>query len=315
MKEMIPPVSRALLAQELNSSTFLRYTNKGSNELYIVNDKNAPNTLLEIGRLRELSFRESGGGTGLDCDLDDYDSGPYAYQQLIVWDPDAQEIIGGYRFIKCKDAIDAEGKIHLSTTHYFDFSDRFVKEYLPHTIELGRSFVQPKYQGKEGGKKSLFSLDNLWDGLGALVVLNSDIQYFFGKVTMYKSFDTEARDHILAFMHSRFPDSEGLLKAKPELRVGISTEIAAFSEKVKEMDYKSAYNLLTSIVKSRGESVPPLINSYMSLSSTMRTFETANNPDFGGVEETCILVTIKDIFPEKSERHVSTFVESSSKLS
>ncbi|OJV50396.1 MAG: hemolysin [Bacteroidetes bacterium 43-16] len=307
MEDIIAPISRGLLEQELNEKTFLRYTNKGGNELYVVNGQTSPNTLLEIGRLRELAFRDSGGGTGLACDLDDYDRGDHAYQQLIVWDPDAKEIIGGYRYIKCKDAIDAEGNIHLSTTHYFDFSEQFVKDYLPTTIELGRSFVQPKYQGKEGGKKALFSLDNLWDGLGALVVLNPDIEYFFGKVTMYKSFDLVARDHILAFMRSRFPDKDGLLSSKPELLESVKTEVAGFLREIEHMDYKAAYNTLSNYVRSRGEAVPPLINSYMGLSSTMRTFDTANNPDFGDVEETCILVSIKDIYPEKSERHIKSF--------
>lgn len=309
MKDIIEPISRALLAQELNEKTFLRLTNKGGNELYVINDQTAPNTLLEIGRLRELAFRDSGGGTGMDCDLDEYDSGTHAYQQLIVWDPDAKEIIGGYRYIKCKDAIDDQGTIHLSTTHYFDFSEKFVTDFLPTTIELGRSFVQPMYQGAQGGKKALFSLDNLWDGLGALVVLNPEIEYFFGKVTMYKSFDVAARDHIMAFMQARFPDNDGLLKAKPELYQGIVTDVQDFEKEVKTLDYKSAYNLLSNFVKSKGELVPPLVNAYMSLTNTMRTFETANNPDFGDVEETCILVAIKDIYPEKSERHIKTFVQ------
>ena len=307
MKEIIPPVARALLAQELNEHTFLRKTNKAGNELYIVNDQTAPNTLLEIGRLRELAFRDSGGGTGLDCDLDEYDRGAHAYQQLIVWDPDAKEIIGGYRYIKCKDAIDAQGNIHLSTTHYFDFSEKFVKDFLPTTIELGRSFVQPMYQGAQGGKKALFSLDNLWDGLGALVVLNPEIEYFFGKVTMYKSFDVAARDHIMAFMQTRFPDNDGLLNAKPALYQGIQTDVQEFVNEVSILDYKSAYSLLSNYVKSKGELVPPLVNAYMSLTNTMRTFDTANNPDFGDVEETCILVAIKDIYPEKSERHIKSF--------
>jgi hypothetical protein len=226
------------------------------------------------------------------------------------WDPDALEIIGGYRYIKCKDAIDGNGEIHLSTTHYFDFSPEFVSKFLPTTIELGRSFVQPKYQGAQGGKKALFSLDNLWDGLGALVVLNPEIEYFFGKVTMYKSFDLVARDHILGFMQQRFPDKERLLKAKPELLATIQSDVQPFLDSIAGLDYKSAYTALNNFVKARGEAVPPLVNAYMSLSDTMRTFETANNPDFGDVEETCILVTIKDIYPEKSERHVASYQKS-----
>lgn len=307
MEEIIAPVSRALIEQELNERTFLRKTNKGGNEIYIVNADNAPNVLLEIGRLREWAFREGGGGTGKPYDLDEYDEGPYTYQQLIVWSPEDKEIIGGYRYIKCADAIDEQGTVHLSTTHYFNFSKQFVQEYLPHTIELGRSFVQPLYQSKDGGKKGLFSLDNLWDGLGALVVIHPDIKYFFGKVTMYKTFDLQARDHIMAFMQYYFPDKDSLLQAKPELKVEITTPVAAFLDQLQGLEYKKGHLLLNNFVKERGENIPPLINNYMNLSSTMKTFDTANNPDFGDVEETCILINIKDIFPTKAERHVSTF--------
>lgn len=307
MEEIIAPVSRALLEQELNEHTFLRKTNKGGNEIYIVNADNAPNVLLEIGRLREWAFREGGGGTGKPYDLDEYDEGPYSYQQLIVWSPEDKEIIGGYRYVKCKDVIDTNGKVHLSTTHYFDFSEQFIKDYLPYTIELGRSFVQPLYQSKDGGKKGLFSLDNLWDGLGALVVLHPDIQYFFGKVTMYKTFDLVARDHIMAFMQYYFPDKDNLLQAKPELKVAIVSPVTDFLNQLQGQEYKQGHLILNNFVKERGENIPPLINNYMNLSSTMKTFDTANNPDFGDVEETCILIAIKDIFPTKAERHVSTF--------
>ncbi|RQO30131.1 hemolysin [Taibaiella sp. KBW10] len=307
MEEIIAPVSRALLAQELNEKTFLRKTNKGGNEIYIVNAQNAPNVLLEIGRLREWAFRDGGGGTGKPYDLDEYDQGAYAYQQLVVWSPEDKEIIGGYRYIKCQDALDEQGHVHLSTTHYFNFSDTFVTEYLSQTIELGRSFVQPLYQSKDGGKKGLFSLDNLWDGLGALVILHPEIKYFFGKVTMYKTFNVHARDHIMAFLQHYFPDKDRLLTAKPELKVDLSTPVTDFVQQLTGLEYKKGHLLLNSIVKEYGENIPPLVNSYMNLSSTMKTFDTANNPDFGDVEETCILISIKDIFPSKAERHVSTF--------
>ncbi|HRP89134.1 MAG TPA: GNAT family N-acetyltransferase [Edaphocola sp.] len=309
MIEIIAPIAKELLLKELNKDSFLRTTNKGGNEIYIVNDKNAPNVLLEIGRLRELAFRNSGGGTGMALDLDAEDKGAFAYEQLILWDPDAQEIIGGYRFILCKNALDNNGTYHLSTTHYFDFSQQFIQDFLPYCLELGRSFIQPKYQGKEGGKKALFSLDNLWDGLGALVVRYPEVKYFFGKVTMYKNFNQNARDLILAFMNHKFPDNDQLVKAKPELLAGISSNTDSFIEEIQALDYKSAYMVLNNRVKDLGENVPPLINNYMSLSATMRTFETANNPDFGDVEETGILVTIQDIYPEKSERHIQSFLD------
>jgi Acetyltransferase (GNAT) domain len=308
MQPIIAPIDKQILLSELNATTFLRHTNKGDNELYIVNNYNAPNTILEIGRLREAAFRLGGGGTGKALDLDEYDTGKHCYQQLIVWNPEEQEIVGGYRYIKCADAIDADGNIHLSTLHYFNFSEQYLKYYLPKTIELGRSFVQPHYQNKDGNRKGLFSLDNLWDGLGALMVLHQkEVQYFFGKMTMYKQFNQIARDHIIGFLYHYFPDADKLVVAKPNLKKNVLHNIDNFLTQLQSLEFKEGHHLLNTIVKGYGEIVPPLINSYMNLSSTMKTFDTAYNPDFGDVDETCILVNMLDIYDSKKDRHVNTF--------
>jgi hypothetical protein len=307
MQEIIAPIAKSLLLQELNSNTFLRTTNKGDNEIYIVNARNAPNVIQEIGRLRELAFREGGGGTGNSVDLDKHDTGEFCYEQLVVWSPEDQEVIGGYRFIDCSKAKDISGNLHLSTLHYFNFSPNFIENYLPYTIELGRSFVQPLYQNKDGNRKGLFSLDNLWDGLGALIVTHPHIQYFFGKVTMYPTFNQIARDCIVGFMHHYFPDPEKLVTSKPELNKEIRNNITDFLDQIKNEPYKEGHLLLNHKVKLCNENIPPLINSYMNLSATMRTFETAENKDFGYVEETGILISIADIYPTKKDRHVLTF--------
>jgi hypothetical protein len=303
MEDIIAPVDKALLKAELTKERFVRLTRKGENEIYIVDQYNAPNVLLEIGRLREVTFRASGGGTGLPVDLDEYDTNENCYRQLIVWSPEDDEIVGGYRFIKCSDAVDAEtGEIHLSTTHYFDFTERFVRDYLPYTIELGRSWVQPNFQPSVNPRKGLFALDNIWDGLGALVVSNPYIRYFFGKVTMYPTYNTASRDFLLHFMHHYFPDMENLMKPYHPL---IQNYNKAYVEgQLKGLDFKDGFKVLNSAVKEHGEFIPPLVNIYMNLSPTMKTFGTAVNPEFGNVEETAILVTIADIYPDKKERHM-----------
>ncbi len=303
MQEIISPIDRNTLKQELSADKFVRTTRKGDNQIYIVNQHNAPNVLQEIGRLREVTFRASGGGTGLSVDLDDFDTGLYCYEQLIVWSPEDEEIVGGYRFIKCAEAIDPEtGDIHLSTKNYFNYSQRFVKEYLPYTIELGRSFVQPNFQPSVNPRKGLFALDNIWDGLGALIVLNPDINYFFGKVTMYPNYDTNSRDFLLHFMHHYFPDNENLMK--PYHPLIQNYDVAYVENQLKGLDFKDGFKVLNSEVREKGEFIPPLVNIYMNLSATMKTFGTAVNPEFGNVEETAILVTIADIFPDKKERHM-----------
>lgn len=303
IKKIIDPIDKEIIKKELNKDKFVRLTRKGENEIYIVDQHDSPNVLQEIGRLREVTFRASGGGTGLEVDLDEYDTGEICYKQLIVWSPEDEEIIGGYRFIKCSEAIDSNGEIHLSTTHYFDFSERFIRDYLPYTIELGRSFVQPNFQPTVNPRKGLFALDNIWDGLGAITVLNPEIKYFFGKVTMYPTYNTASRDFLLHFMHHYFPDNENLMKPFHPLIQNYDKKYV--EEQLKGLDFKDGFKVLNSAVKENGEFIPPLVNIYMNLSPTMKTFGTAVNPEFGNVEETGILVTLADIYPEKKERHMN----------
>lgn len=306
MNDIIAPVDISLLKAELTSKRFVRTTNNGGNELYIVNFHNAPNTLREIGRLRELTFRDAGGGTGLDCDLDSFDISDSCYEQLIAWNPETEEIVGGYRFIHCGHAKrNNEGIYELATTELFSFSEKFVAEFLPYTIELGRSFVQPKYQPRPENRRGLFSLDNLWDGLGAIHVDYPDIRYFFGKVTMYRHFQAVARDMILHFMQHYFPDPDRLVS--PLFPLPVLNDMSAFEKELDGLQYKEGHKILNQHVRSLGENIPPLVNAYMNLSPSMRTFGTSLNSHFGEVEETGILVTLADIYESKKERHVSTY--------
>ena len=297
MKPVIDPVAADLIENELTPERLLRRTNNGGNEIYVMRAQECPNLMREIGRLRELSFRDGGGGTGADVDIDELDLDPEGYEQLFVWDPKAKEIVGGYRYIISRST---HPKC-LSTEHYFRFTERFRNEYLPYTIELGRSFVQPHYQGSRANPKGLFSLDNLWDGLGALIVENPDKQYFFGKVTMYGHYDKEARNILMYFLQKYFPDRDGLLE--PLYPVEMNIDVPAMERIFAGGSYMDDYRTLVNELRKRDEFIPPMINSYMNLSPSMKVFSTVHNPDFGEVEETGILVRIKDIYPEKAERH------------
>lgn len=302
---MMAPVDRDVLEKELTPERFVKKTNKGDNDIYIVNYHNAPNVLKEIGRLRELSFSQAGGGTGKDIDLDDFDTSENCYEQLIVYDREDREIVSGYRFKDCSTAISPSGEILLSTKYYFNFSDKFIKEYLPYTIELGRSWVQPLYQAGGGSsRKGIFALDNIWDGLGSIIINYPHIKYFFGKVTMYSSYNKQARNALLYFMNSYFPDLENLVT--PIHPIEINTDLREIKKLIRDKNFDEGLKSLYQYLKNYGESVPPLINTYMKISDTMKSFGTALNPDFGGVEETAILVTIDDIYPEKKERHISS---------
>lgn len=307
MQDIIDKIPREALLKELTKERFVRKTNNGDNEIYIITHHDSPNTMQEIGRLREVTFRHAGGGTGLAADIDDFDICAHPYKQLLVWDPVDHEIVGAYRYILCKDAEYVNGKVLLATTELFDFSEEFYKTYLPYTIELGRSFIQPMYQPSEQFRKGLFSLDNLWDGLGAIVVDNPEMKYYYGKVTMYTDFNVTARDYILSFMKYYFPDPQKLVT--PIHGIDINTDVSAFLNEIKDKPYKEGQTILNKLVRSLGENIPPMVNAYSNLSSTMLSFGTAINPTFGGVEETGILVTIADIYKSKSDRHIETYIK------
>jgi len=306
MEKIIPPVEREVLEAELSPDKMIRVTNNGNNQIYIVNHFNSPNVTREIGRLREITFRDAGGGTGLDCDLDHFDTCENPFEQLIVWNPDDREIIGGYRFLHCKFLKKGEdGEFHTPTFKIFRYSEEFVTEYLPHTIELGRSFVQPAYQPINNIRKGLYSLDNIWDGLGALLLMYPDTQYFFGKITMYPDFNRKARDLILTFMQKYFGDNDNLVYPVVPLPIDTDPDFLAkaFPHGVYEKDYK----VLIQLVRGLGENIPPLVNAYMNLSSTMKYFGTAINDEFGAVEESGIILTIRDIYEMKIERHLTVY--------
>lgn len=308
MEEIIPRIPRELLLSELTPEKKLRTTNKSGNEIYIVTWQDSPNVVRELGRLREIAFRAAGGGTGLSMDLDEFDTMENPYKQLLVWDPEAQEILGGYRYLLGSEVkLDENGQPILATSHMFRFSEKFVREYLPYTIELGRSFVTLEYQSSRMGTKGLFALDNLWDGLGALTVIMPDVRYFFGKFTMYPSYDRMARDMILYFLKVYFSDPDSLiLPMKP---LSLWHDECIFEKLFAGSDFKQDYRVLNREVRNLGYNIPPLVNAYMGLSPTMKLFGTAINDEFGDVEETGILIAVDEILEEKRVRHIDSFAE------
>ena len=306
-QEIIQPIAKEILKSELTPERQLRMTNKSHNEIYVVTAHNAPNVMKEIGRLREIAFREAGGGTGKAMDIDEFDICENCYKQLIVWNPEAEEIIGGYRYLEGTAwEMDDQGQPILATSHMFHFSDKFLKDYMPYTIELGRSFVSLPYQSSRMGAKSLFALDNLWDGLGALTVIMPNVKYFFGKMTMYPSYNRLGRDMILYFLNKHFGDKEKLITPMTPLKIENDPEMLA-SILCKD-DLREDYRILNTEIRKLGINIPPLVNAYMGLSPTMRMFGTAINDGFGDVEETSILIAVDEILEEKRIRHIDSFI-------
>ena len=312
-EKIIQPVERELLRSELTPNKQLRLTNKSNNEIYIVTAQDSPNVMREIGRLREIAFRNAGGGTGKALDIDEFDTMEGGYKQLIVWNPDAEDIIGGYRFIYGTDwKMNADGQPLLATSHMFKFSNRFLTDYMPYTVELGRSFVAVEYQSIRKGTKSIFALDNLWDGLGALTVINPKLKYFFGKMTMYPSYIRRGRDMILYFLKKHFDDKENLIT--PMKPLIIETDPKELEVLFSADDFKEDYKILNREIRALGYNIPPLVNAYMGLSPTMKLFGTAINNGFGDVEETGILIAVDEILEEKRVRHIDSFITENREL-
>lgn len=314
MESIISPIEKQILKEELQyKAQLLRHSRKGGTDIYIFTAQHCPNLMQEVGRLREEAFREAGGGTGLSVDIDSFDTMPQPYWQLIVWDPVEEEILGGYRYIFGPDIqLDAEGQPILATSHMFHFSERFISDYLPYMLELGRSFVVVSHQSSRAGAKSLFTLDNLWDGLGALAVKLPDCRYYYGKFTMYPSYPAEGRNMILYFLSQYFPDNEHLVWAVNPLDT--HTDVQAMQRLFSGNDFKEDYKVLNSECRKLGYSIPPLVNAYMCLSPTMKTFGTAINDEFGDVEESGILITIADIWADKHQRYIESYIEEVNKI-
>lgn len=305
---IIAPVDPDLIAAELTPDRLLRHSNKAHNLIYVIDGRECPATMHEIGRLREIAFRAAGGGTGKSVDIDAFDLMDPPCRQLIVWDPSTREILGGYRFIIGPDIkFNPDGTPRIATSHIFKFSDTFLRDYLPYTLELGRSFVRQEYQSTSAGSKALFVLDNLWDGLGALTVIYPSIRYLFGKVTMYPDYSRECRDMLLYFLNKHFPDPDHLVwPANPLQLVTPREQLEALFT---ADDYKEDYRILHHAIRSHGLNIPPLVNAYMNLSPSMRMFGTAINDEFGDVEESGIFFAISEITEEKKGRHILTFDE------
>jgi len=307
MNAIIPPIEPQLIEQELTTERLLRHTNKADNDIYVVNAHNAPNTMRELGRLREISFRTDGGGTGKACDIDEFDTMTPPCQQLLVWNPERQEIIGAYRFICGWDIKVENGKPRIATAHMFHFSQHFVNDYLPLTIELGRSFVRPEYQSTRIGAKAIFALDNLWDGLGALTIVYPQVKYMFGKMTMYPTYDRQCRNLLLHFLNHYFPDPEHLarpIEPLPDTQIDDPRLQAFFVGN----NFKEDYRRLNAFVRRQGITIPPLVNAYMSLSPHMHMLGTAINHEFGNVEESGIFIKLDEITDDKKRRHIDSYL-------
>ena len=301
MKEIIPAVETSLLLNELEGH-LLRPSNKADNLIYDITAHECPNVMREIARLREISYRDGGGATGNEMDIDEMDTMTKPYHQLIVWDPEHQQIIGGYRYLICSEAEIRDGQPFITSAHLFHYSERFIKDYLPYTIEFGRAFVQPMYQKREMGVKALFALDNIWDGIGAVLYNHPEVRWMIGKVTIYPDYNVAARELIYAYLRQYHLGEEGLFEPYHPL-----TSKPLTANPFEGDDKQENYHILQRAVREQGTVIPPMFSAYLNLTNDLLFFGNAINDELANVYETGIMVDVKTVYPEKLDRYMTPY--------
>lgn len=296
-KNIIHPVSRQLIKKELDNSDLLGKTSDEKNIIMTDYDL-APNVLTEIARLREVTFRRVGEGTGKKLDLDEYDK---YYKHLVVWDDKALEIVGAYRIGLGKNIGRNYGYKGFYTSTLFKFSDKFINDFLPNSIELGRSFVQKKYWNTN-------ALNYLWQGIGAFIAQNDDVKFLIGPVSISKTYPDNAVQNIVHYYKKWFTSTDILGEAKNKFTIPpvIHSEL---SEKYNLDDRKTEYNILKSSLKPFGFTVPVLYKHYSELCEDegVSFIDFGVDADFENCVDGLILVDISKIKEEKKERFITPF--------
>lgn len=289
------------LKRELAPKYLLRRTNHGDNEVYLIRAKECPCVMREIGRVREEAFRRGGTGTGLAMDVTFVDEDCL---QMLVWNPEGEEIAGGYRMIEgTRWPMKADGQPNLATSHLFRFSEEFLRDYKDSTLEVARSYVTTGYQRNAPRNKSIYIMDNLWDGLGAFLVSHPEIKYLFGKVTISAGLNHRAMEMILFFLKRYFPAKKALVTPHVAIKKSIPEE--EFEALFEGLGFDEGYRVLKREVNALGEKIPPMINSYMMLAPTMQYFGSAVDESFAGAIESAILIAVDEMSEEKKARHMN----------
>lgn len=302
MQAIIPEVDRDLLEKELEGH-LLRPSNKADNLIYDITSHECPNVMREIARLREISYRDGGGATGREMDIDEMDTMPKPYHQLLVWDQEHRQIIGGYRYLLGSEAEIRDGQPFITSAHLFHYSERFIRDYLPKTIEFGRAFVQPMYQKREMGVKALFALDNIWDGIGAIMHNHPQLQYMIGKVTIYPDYNATARELIYAYLDRFHRGEEGLFEPYHPL------PLPTIDKPFEGTDPQENYHILQHAVREQGTVIPPMFSAYLNITNDLQFFGNAINDELANVYETGIMVDLNTVYQEKKERYITPYIQ------
>lgn len=282
------------LGRELQKAELVCRLRGSQSEVYSFDGGVCRGLMAEVWRLRDEAF--GGVGVRLDdgCAMQQGDVDG-TYRQLIVWDVRRGAIAGGYRYAVGGEVV-AE---RLSLARYFNLSERFVTEFLPRGLELGRTFVAVEYQ-RSAARSALYALSDLWQGLSR-VVIGRGIRYLFGRVTLYPELGIRARNLLLGFMRYGFPCREPLMVAHRPLNSGISRR--SFRRLFVGETVEENYKILTQRMRSMHRNIPPMISSYMRLSPSMQCFDSYVNEDLGGAVEVAIMLDKEEFYDDVKRRY------------
>lgn len=294
-KAIAHPEDAKAVKKELKNSQLLGKTKDGKFiYLYSSADKNSI-VINEIGRLREISYRKVGEGINKKRDIDKYDR---YYKHIVLWDNEDLEIVGAYRIAECAWVLENKCITDLYTTTLFDYNEPFL-HYLYDSIELGRSFVQPKYWGSR-------ALDYLWYGIGAYLKNNPQIKYMFGPVSLSGALPQPAKDMILYYYDSHYGDQNALVEAKIPYNFKSDKElIKRVKDDFNTEDTKQDFKALKRSLNSIGVSVPTLYKQYSDLCEPDGIKFCAYNvdPDFSDCVDSFIVVEIAKVKEKQRKRY------------
>ena len=294
IENIIHPASRKSIRNELKASELIRSTPDGM-QIYLCDYQPNSSVIREIGRLRELSFRQVQDGTGHTIDIDQYDR---YYRHLVLWDDNDLEIVGAYRIGEGARILAQRGVEGFYTHSLFKMNAGMIS-YLEKSIELGRSFIQPRYWGRR-------SLDYLWFGIGAYLQRHPGIEYMFGPVSLTGSYSDEAKNVIVSFYRDLFGRSDKLVTPRLPYNVSQDDSFSAFKQIKKESEYKQAYALMKEKLDLLGVRVPTLFKQYVEVCRPGGCEFLGFNfdPEYSNCILAMILVHIDAIYPKKQDRYI-----------
>jgi putative hemolysin len=296
IENVIHPAKSKLIRKELKQSQLIGTTDDNK-QIYLFDYQPNSSVMREIGRLRELSFRAVMEGTGNALDIDAYDR---YYRHLILWDEEELDIVGAYRIGETANIIKERGLSGLYTHSLFEFDDALLP-YLEKSIELGRSFVQPRYWGRR-------SLDYLWFGLGAYLRQNPHIKYAFGPLSLSASYPEQAQQVIASFYSTLFRSETELARPKAPFEFQQADLFSDFDSITSDDEYKQAFTLLKEQLDDMGVRLPTLYKQYVEICHPggCQFLGFSVDADFSDCIDAMILVHLDAIKEKRRERYIGS---------